>query len=265
MIFCAALLVASATTSRSVAGERTDVSALGILWSPDAGDEWGAVGVVIALHEAGIDHRSWRYGDQITAAGIAVLHLELADISADGSITGPPPDDIAVALARLTMALDRLDEDARFAHAPVGLLAFGGAGRAAMLAAADSALRDRIGALALLYPGCATLADSLETAGIRPHAPVLLLNGDADPANSPAACSSLADRLARSASVRHIQYAGAGYAWDLPPYGEQETLKLPWPHRPGAVIAANFWQEAAELSATQVASFFAAALPAQEP
>ena len=95
------------------------------------------------------------------------------------------------------------------------------------------------------------------------QSPVLLLHGDADPANSPADCAGLAGRIARSAPVRRRQYAGAGYAWDLPAIGLDAVRKLPWPDRPGMWLPASHWPEAAEFSAAQVASFFARALSAQ--
>jgi dienelactone hydrolase len=263
VLACAALLVAPA--GRSTADERAEVGAAGILWLPDGDANPGPVRLVVALHDLGVDHRGWRYGDQITAAGLAVLHLDLDETSADGFRPGLPEGDIAIALARLAAVLDRLDGDPRFSAAPVGLLAFGEAGQAALLAAASPALRDQIGALVLLYPGCAALSGSLDNLAAGPRASVLLLHGDADPANPAAACAGLADRLARTAPVRRRQYAGAGYAWDLPPYGTEAAVRLPWPQRPGALVTAHFWSEAADMSAAQAASFFAAALPAQKP
>jgi dienelactone hydrolase len=265
MLVCAALLLAPAATNRAVAGAHADVGELGLLWLPDDGARMGPVPVVVALHDGEIDQRGWRYGEQVTAAGIAVLHLESEDVSADGFTTAQSKDGLAVAFARLATVLDRLAQDPRFRWAPVGLLAFGESGRAAMLAAVDPALGERIGALALLYPGCADLADSLGTAVLRPRVPVLLLHGDADPANPRAVCAALADRLARTAPVRHTVYAGAGYAWDRPPHGDLERVRLPWPHRPGASLAASFWPVAADFSAAQAASFFATTLPAEAP
>jgi hypothetical protein len=265
LVLCAALLLVPAAMRRPAAGGSGDVGDVGILWLPDAAATRGPVPVVIALHEGGIDPRGWRYGEQVTAAGIAVLHLELEDASSDGHTAKQAADGIAAAFARLATVLDRLAEDPRFARAPVGLLAFGESGRAAILAAGDPVLGERIGALALLYPGCADLADSPGTAATGPRQPVLLLHGDADPANLPASCAGLAHRLARRAPVRHTVYAGAGYAWDLPTHGPQEMLKLPWPHRPGDVVAASFWPVAADFSAAQVAAFFSAVLPVEAP
>jgi dienelactone hydrolase len=215
--------------------------------------------VVIALHDStGVDRRGWHYGDQLTAAGITVLHIELLETSADGFSSTEAADDATAARARLTKVMRLLAEDQRFASASVGLLAFGAAGQAALLAAADPVHGDRIAGLALLYPGCAALAAAATIERAQPRSPVLLLHGDADPANLPAECSGLAGQLARSASVRRRQYAGAGYAWDLAPHGPHETMKLPWPGRPGVMVAVSYWREAAELAATQVAAFFAA-------
>jgi dienelactone hydrolase len=252
----AVLAIALLASGRGLAA---DVDAVGLLWLPDHTAPSTPMAVVIALHDStGIDGRGWHYGDQVTAAGIAVLHVELLETSADGFGSAVAADDATAARARLTVVIDLLAEDPRFADAPVGLLAFGAAGQAALFAAADPAHGDRIAGLALLYPGCAALAAAATTERTWPRSPVLLLHGDADPANPPADCSGLAGQLARSAPVRRRQYAGAGYAWDLAPHGPHEKVKLPWPGRPGVMVAVSYWPEAAELAATQVAAFFAA-------
>ena len=98
-----------------------------------------------------------------------------------------------------------------------------------------------------------------------PRSPILLLHGDADPVNAPADCIGLASALARTAPVRRVQYAGAGYAWDLVPSGQYEVHKLPWPGRPGQHVAVRFWPQGAALSATQAASFFAATFATPRP
>src|SRR5215218_9835106 len=58
---------------------------LGLLWLPDGASRPRPTGVVIALYDStGIGSRGWQYGDQLTAAGIAVLQVELLENSADG-------------------------------------------------------------------------------------------------------------------------------------------------------------------------------------
>ncbi|MGG5820209.1 dienelactone hydrolase family protein [Falsiroseomonas sp. HW251] len=233
---------------------------VGLLWLPDDPATAAPVPVVVALYDfPGVDPRGWRYAEQLTAAGIAVLHVELQDYSADGIVAMPAGDDEAAALARVKQAIGFLAEDPRFAQAPVGLLSFGASGAAAMRAATDPIVGGRIGAMALLYPGCAGLGAAAEAA---PRAPVLLLHGDEDPANTPADCAGLAARIARTAPVRHLRYAGAGHAWDLPPNGPHESMTVTWPGRPGMRLRTAFWAQATEYSAAQVASFFALALPA---
>jgi len=255
LLLGAVLAIALLAPGRSAAA---DLDALGLLWLPQGTAPSTPIAIVIALHAStGIDSRGWPYGDQVTAAGIAVLHVELLENSADGLAVAAAVDNVAVAGARLTMVIDRVAADPRFAKAPVGLLAFGESGQAGLLAAADPAHGDRIGALALLYPGCVTLAATAATATTRPRSPVLLLHGDADPSNQPAECSALVGLLARSAPVRRRQYAGAGYAWDLPPHGPYETVRLPWPGRHGSLLAASHWPQATEVAATEVAAFFA--------
>lgn len=228
--------------------------AIGLLWLPVNAEAVAPVPAVIAVHDAvGIDPRGWRYAEQLTAAGIAVLHLELYDSSADGA--GPAPDGDAA--ARLAVAAATLAEDPRFGGARLGILAFGAAGEAALRAAAAPGLGEHIAALVLLYPGCATLRDAAEAG---PRSPVLLLHGDADPANPLADCAGLAARLARGAPVRHIRYAGAGYAWDLPPSGVEEVVTMPWPGSPGRWLPVSHRPAIAEFAAAQVAGFLARVL-----
>lgn len=182
----------------------------------------------IAVHDAvGIDPRGWRYAEQLTAAGIAVLHLELYDTSADGA--GPLTEGDAAAPTRLATAAATLVEDPRFGGMRLGILAFGAAGETALRAAVAPGLGEHIAALALLYPGCATLRDAAVAV---PRSPVLLLHGDADPANPLADCAALAARLARGAPVRHIRYAGAGYAWDCRHPASRRWRPCPGPAAP---------------------------------
>jgi dienelactone hydrolase len=256
----AVLAIAVLVPGRSLAA---DLGSVGLLWLPDSAAPPTPMAVVIALHDStGIDRRGWHYGGQLTAAGITVLHIEVLETSADGFSPAVAADDATAARAPLTTAMRLLAADPRFATASVGLLAFGEAGQVALLGAADPAHGDRIAGLALLYPGCAALAATATAERTRPRSPILLLHGDVDPANLPAACSGLERQLARSAPVIRRQYAGAGYAWDLAPHGPHERMKLPWPGRPGLVIAVSYWPEAAELAATQVAAFFAASFAA---
>jgi dienelactone hydrolase len=242
------------------------LGALGLLWLPDDAAPNTPTPLVVVLHDStGIDPRGWLYGDQMMAAGIAILHVELLDTAHDGVASPARFDEAAAAAARLRLVIESVVEDQRFADARIGLLGFGASGQAATLVAADPVYGSRIDALALLYPGCTGLDAVLAAAGRGPASPVLLQHGDTDPANRPAACIALAARLARTAPVRRLQYAGAGFAWDLRPIGLDEVRKLPWPGRPGARIQATFWEEGAALSATRTASFFAASLLAPHP
>lgn len=232
--------------------------AIGLLWLPDEAEALAPMPAVIAVHDAaGVDPRGWRYAEQLTAAGIAVLHLELYDTSADG--VGPAAEDAAAAAERLAAAAAILAEEPRFAGARLGILAFGAAGQAALHVAATPGLGEHIAALVLLYPGCGALRDAWPATAPGPRSPVLLLHGDADAANTPADCADLAARLARGAPVRHLRYAGASYAWDLPPSGVEEVVNMPWPGSPGRWLRVRHWPAVAELSAAQVAGFFARA------
>lgn len=250
-------LAVALASGRGLAGDPDGAAeAIGLLWLPDNLEAMAPVPAVIAVHDAvGIDPRGWRYAEQLTAAGIAVLHLELYDTAGDGA--GLSTDGDAAAPARLAAAAATLAEDPRFGGARLGILAFGAAGEAALRAAAAPGLGEHIAALALLYPGCGALRDAADA---MPRSPVLLLHGDADPANPLEDCAALAARLARGASVRHIRYAGAGYAWDLPPSGVEEVATMPWPGSPGRWLPVSHRPAIAEFAAAQVAGFFARAL-----
>lgn len=259
-VLSAVIVMALFAAGRSLAA---DLSATGLLWLPADTAVRTPMAIVIALHDsADLDSRAWHYGDQVTAAGIAVLHVDVLGSVANDSGVAATAGGAREARERLTTIIHLVAEDSRFATASVGLLAFGTSGQAALLAAADQAHGDRIAGLALLYPGCATLAAGTTTDDTRLRSPVFLLHGDADPSNLPAECSGLAGLLARSASVRHRQYAGAGYAWDLAPHGAYERIKLPWPGRPGSLLTVTHWPQAAEFAATEVAAFFAASFAA---
>ncbi len=250
-----------------LAQEHDRVAALGLLWQPERSDPKARAatpaGIVLALHdETGVDPRGWQYGDQILAAGIAVLHLELLDTSQDGTRVTATDDEAAAARARLRLAIEIVAADPRFAGAPMGVLGFGASAQAAALVAAESGPGARIAALALLYPGCATLDAALAAQGGAPPSAVLLQHGAEDQANRPAECRALGQRLGPAPRVRRVEYAGAGFAFDLRPVGADEVRRLPWPGRPGERVAARHWPAGAALAATRTASFFAATLGA---
>jgi dienelactone hydrolase len=198
---------------------------------PEAPPPWPAV--VVLQDTLGPDGRSEAYAAQLAAAGIAVL-----DLISDGNDAD-----------RLVEAAALLDRDPRIAAGRLGLLGFGAGGAAALAAPA------RFGARAALYPGCGTLPAEGYLPG--PGEAVLLLHGDADPANRPADCEAVARGLAQpGASIRRIAYRAATYAWDRPPHGLDARSLLPWPGR-AQRVASRAWPELAAMSAAQVAGFFA--------
>ncbi|WP_198371402.1 dienelactone hydrolase family protein [Roseomonas rosulenta] len=260
-MFAAILGITSLAIDVAPAKGAEGLDAMGLLWLPNDAAPPVPTPLVVVLHDAtGIDPRGWLYGDQLMAAGIAVLHVELLDTPFDGVESRQPFDEAEASIKRLRMVIARVAQDERFAHAPLGLLGFGASGKAATLLAADPAHGSRITALALLYPGCARLNAALIDAGTGPASSILLQHGDADPANQVAECAALTSRLSRTATVRRVQYAGAGFAWDLRPLGMDERRKLALPGRPDVRIAVTFWPDGAALSATRTASFFAATL-----
>lgn len=199
-------------------------------------EEGGSGPAVVLVHDAsGADPRSGVYAAQLAAAGLQVL--DLLSHPADGE-----------AAARAAGALAR---DPRVDPGRIAVLGFGAGGAASAVANGPFAAR------VLLYPDCAALVSA--TAESAP-APVLLLHGDDDPANTRADCALAAAALRRSgSSVKHITYRDAGYAWDWPSYGGGRRALLP---RPGALglVPATSWPALADMAAAQVAGFLAAAL-----
>jgi dienelactone hydrolase len=266
LLACALLACAMVPPGPGLAREADHLGALGLLWWPDQVAPARPAPLVVVLHDdSGVDPRGWLHGDQIRAAGIAVLHVELRIPTEDGPDPATAKQDAEAAVARLGLMVETIAQDPRFAAVPVGILAFGDTARAAALAAADPRHAGRIAALVLLYPGCAGLDAALGAAGRGPRASILLQHGDADPANLPAECALLERGLARGAPIRRLEYAGAGFAWDLRPIGMDEVRRLPWPGRTGERLRAEYWPEGAALAASRSASFFATTLSARRP
>ena len=124
----------------------------------------------------------------------------------------------------------------------IGLLSFG----------TGAALTPEIGRLprALLYPGCGQLAFPRETA------PLLLIHGDADPANPALACAALAQGWEESgAGVTHYVLQGVAYAWNFPAPARIDRL-LSQVHGTDHGIALRLDEAAIEQTADLVAQFF---------
>lgn len=200
--------------------------------------------VVLVGDSLGWDPRQERYVRRLLAHGLAVLELTGEDEASQ--------DAMALRQADAFLACDpRIDPDR------IGALGFG-AGAALVL----PVRRPR----AMLYPGCASLRQRLPSlagpalAG-QGEGPVMLLHGTADPANTPEECAALAALLEETGPVRRIAYRGAGYAWDMPPYGAPHAMRLRRPDGAGWLPVAP-WPELADFSAEQVAHFFFLALRA---
>lgn len=221
-----------------------------------AGTADGPSAAVLIVHDSlGMDTRSHRYVAQLTAAGVAALEIELRANPPDG-FPEPLPD-TAEATGLAARAAAALAADPRFDPARIGAIGFGLGARAVALAPSAGPGGVAFAARVLFYPGCASLRDLLPRAHLAAGtvaAPVLLLHGEEDAANPPAACEALAAALSAAGPVRRIAYHGAGYAWDRPQAGGSELAAQPWPGGPGTV-GARSWPELADLSAAQAAGF----------
>ncbi|RAI57841.1 hypothetical protein DOO78_16470 [Roseicella frigidaeris] len=191
--------------------------------------------VAILLPDSdGSERRGTLYGERLLQNGIALLE--------------PLPDEAAEGMAadRLAASLAAIAADPRLDGRRIAVLGLGAGARQALL---GLAARPAPVALALLYPGCdAALAELARgLAGLR----VLLLHGDADPANDAAACAALAAAFPASARPRHRLLPGTGYGWDalglappgaavlLPdPAGQARRLRA-WPDPDATLIAAD--------------------------
>ena len=184
--------------------------------------------VIIMLPDAvQRDARHERYLEHLLASGFAVVV--------------PMSDDVAP-----DWVLRRVRRDGSLDGRRIGVLGFGAG--AAVALGADAA--GRAMPRALLYPGCGHLP--------LPAGPsaLLLLHGDADPANPlPACLADARDWAAGGGRVEHHVLSGVGYAWDLEPLGGFRRAMLPAPglsHRIPVVPDA----EATEQAADVVAQFF---------
>ncbi len=179
--------------------------------------------IIIMPDQLQRDRRAERYAEHLLASGFAVLVPQGEDVRPEWLL----------ARVRLSPVLD---------GGRIGLLAFG--------AGAELALRAGRLPRALLYPGCGQLPAPPDAA------PLLLLHGDADPANPPLACAATVQAWRdHGAPVQRHQLGGAGYAWDLDPLGGFRRAMLPAPglaHRSQVIPDPRVTEQAADL----VARFF---------
>ncbi|MDB5381592.1 MAG: Dienelactone hydrolase [Rhodospirillales bacterium] len=208
----------------------------GILTLPVGAPDRRTPAIVILQDGQGPDGRARHYIDQLLGAGFAVLDVQTLETDALGR------------------ALSALSAHPRVTGQPIGLLGFGQGARLA------TQWSGAVAARALLYPGCG----GLSPAAMAGEA-VLLMYGTADPSNPSDACASFAHALGMAgASVRLRVFDQASYAWDRLAFGNEGRSRLRRPDGLSRVIAQP-WPALAELSASNVAGFFAANLLAQRP
>lgn len=220
---CVAWLAAGTAMARSIVTLAwEDEGEAAILHLPP--DEHPVPPVIIILpDEMQRDLRAERYMEHLLASGFAVLVGQSEPVRAGWLVDR----------ARRSPVLD---------GGRIGLLAFGAGAEAAMSA----------GRLprALLYPGCGSLPAPPDAA------PLLLLHGDADPANPPLACAATVQAWEdHGAPVQRHVLAGAGYAWDLEPLSGFRQALLPAPGLARRVrVIPDPW--VTEQAADLVAQFF---------
>ena len=244
---CVLLLVATGASShepRRGPPFRLDLVPLGegavgtLLLPPDAAP--GHRFPIILLIRDAIDPgvRGQVYADRLLENGLAVLEPDYLGGAAE--TVEEPPDD------QLGPALTAIGADPRLDPRRLVVLGLGQGARAALRGLAE----DRpVTALVLLYPGCdAALAQAARQAGIAPR--VLLLHGDADDTNSPAACAAVAAAFPPAVAVTPRVIPGGDYAWDaFEVVRPGKSVGLPDPRGNGLTISA--WPD---LRTTQVAA-----------
>jgi dienelactone hydrolase len=224
---------------------------VGLLYPPDLTP---SPAVLVVNDALGMDTRSNRYIDHLTAAGLAVLEVEVGANPLDGRAE-PLPGDVETA-SLVARAAAALAGDPRVDPARIAALGFGIGARAVALVPPRGNGRDTFAARVLVYPGCGSLDDMMQAAGGAAvvASPLLLMHGEDDPANKPAECERLATTLGRTASVRRLSFRGASYAWDVPLRGEGVYSRQPWPGGQGTVLVRS-WPELADQTAAQTAAF----------
>lgn len=200
--------------------------------------------VIIISAEEHSNRHADLYAEQLLGAGLATLVLT-------------PELDQRVTLAE---AVRQVVQDPRLDPAHVGVLGFGEGALVALRSPLPFAAR------AMLYPGCGALLDRTLPALLLEDTTLLLVHGASDPANSPEDCRAATAALAGfGARIRRVEYAHAGYAFDMPAYGSSSGRgRLFAPGLPTRVEV-QVWPELAAMAASQVAGFFAAALKPPRP
>jgi dienelactone hydrolase len=173
----------------------------------------GAVpGIALIIDAPGPDGRGSLYALRFLSLGLAVLETDTGN-SLTGDWDGGAPRLSSVA-AQNSLALTTLRTTPGIDPARVAIVASGGAARRILL---EHRYSPGATAMVLLYPGC---DDELVAAAARAGTPILLLHGDADPANEVEACARLAAALGGpEAGVTRQLMRGASFAWDVAPIG----------------------------------------------
>lgn len=228
---------------------RLDGGGAALLDLPGAGPARAPWPVLLLLSDLdGGMTRTAAYAARLLANGVAVL-VPVNEDAEEAAAPSPPP------ALRLGRALAAIARDARLDPARVVVLGLGEGARAALLGLDETP----VAGLALLYPGCdAALAAAARTAPVPPR--ILLLHGDADAADPPAACDALAAAFPATA-VAHRVLRGASYGWDafdaVPPGG---AAWLTHPAEPGRRTWSRPDPTATLIAADRVLGFVLAAV-----
>lgn len=276
-------------TIRPTGFEGAPAAVPAILTLPPAAlrDAWGARGapvVVVVPDHLGLDERATFHTTALSAAGIAVLRLDLPPAGAKPVLgeavpresRANPADDLLPALFGVLRGLDAERPSSR---RPVGLLGFGAGGQAAVIAAHEAVARaflpgpdaPRFRAHAALYPTCygSRLRRLRHADAPTTGAPVLVvLAHEGEPWDDPSGCGVLFDRT--SADERDPftirAYAWMRYGFDLWPAVAAIEAEQGRPF-PSGLEPPPLDTATAGLARRDVASLFLPALlaPAQHP
>jgi dienelactone hydrolase len=219
----------------------------------------------LLVHDTlGIDGRAAPYVAQLEGAGFLVLEMELHALSLDGAGTLDDAPAGAAEAAKVLRAAEALARHPAVDPRHLAAVGFGAGGRAVALAVPENGAPDPFSARVLLYPGCSGLLEALSARApaLLPRSAMLLLHGEANAANTPGACDSIAGVLRPMAPAARVKrYRAATYGWDVLAPAGREASRQPRPDGAGSVPTWS-WPGLAEMSAAQTTGFVATVLSA---
>jgi dienelactone hydrolase len=208
--------------------------------------------------DSAFDGRTELYAQRLLSLGFGLLDADFDGLLADEGTPAHPP--VTPIGARLGLALAALDANVPLDLGRLGAIGIGVGARALLEGWAGNA--GTLRAAVLLYPVCddALLA---RASALRPQADrgrLLLVHGDADPAEA-AGCAALAERLGgATAGITRYVLRGADVGWDLDAGDPERRFSIRDPAEPGRRRLVQPDPERAAIALDQILLFLMRAL-----